>query len=225
MHAQNVVNASWTIDQALTAYFGYLLDNQAVSGLLLEIQWNDLQPSDPGPLLGPKNPDSFNFSYVDDAFNAIIAWNIANPSKPKTLQLDVTPGFNSPLTLNTLQQKGSDWLLKYLFSCDGLFTGSTTVVQDCGYTTIFYRTENPPVIQTPLPMPWNPTYKGYWQYFLSALNSHIALSKYKDEDYASVFVSIGVGGRRPLRRKSFFRMALMLPIVQARVPKIRMPAP
>ena len=192
--AQNVVNPSGSllldegklIDGALTAYFGYLLDNPAVSGLFLQAQWQDLQPSDPGPNPLKPNPTSFYFNYIDDAFNAVIAWNKANPSKPpKTLQLDVTPGFNSPL------QPGSGWLLNYLSSCDGLFMSPpASVSSSCGYTTIFYRTESQPEIQMPLPMPWNPTYKAYWQAFLSALNQHIA----SNPDYVSSFVSIGVGG-------------------------------
>jgi hypothetical protein len=175
---------------ALNTYFGYLLDNPAVSGLLLQAQWQDLQPSDPGP--DPSAPtDTPIFNYIDAAFNAIITWNKEHPSKPpKTLQLDVTPGFNSPLTLNTLKQPGSDWLLNYLSSCDGLFTPPMPVSSACGYTKIFYRTENNPVVQIPLPMPWNPTYKAYWKAFLSALSQHIA----SDPDYVSSFVSIGVAG-------------------------------
>ena len=179
------------VDEYLTNYFGYLLDNEAVSGLLLETEWQQLQPTDPGPLSSPPNPGSFYFNYLDDAFNAIIAWHKANPSKPpKTLQLGVSPGFNSPL--NT---QGSSWLLNYLSSCDGLFMSSTVVLPNpaltgCGYTTIFYRTENTPRNQIPLPMPWNPTYKAYWKAFLTALNQHIASNR----EYVSSFVSIGVGG-------------------------------
>lgn len=179
------------VDKALTNYFGYLLDNPAVSGLFLQAQWQDLQPSDPGSNPLKPNPDSFYFNYLDDAFNAIITWNKANGSKPpKTLQLDVTPGFNSPLTLNTLQQPGSDWLLNYLSSCDFLFGAAVPMSSSCGYTTIFYRTENIPEIQIPLPMPWNLAYKAYWQAFLLALSQHIA----SNPDYVSSFVSIGVGG-------------------------------
>jgi hypothetical protein len=173
------------VDQYLTNYFGYLLDNPAVSGLLLETEWQQLQPSDPGPNPLKPNPGSFYFNYLDDAFNAIIAWNKANPSKPpKTLQLGASPGFNSPLN-----KQGSGWLLNYLSSCDGLFVGSAALT-GCGYTTIFFRTENQPISQIPLPMPWNPTYKAYWRAFLLALSQHIA----SNSDYASSFVSIGVGG-------------------------------
>jgi len=179
------------VDQYLTNYFGYLLDNPAVSGLLLETEWQQLQPSDPGLLSSPPNPGSFYFNYVDDAFNAIIAWNKANPSKPpKTLQLGASPGFNSPLN-----KQGSGWLLNYLSSCDSLFVGSSVVLPNpaltgCGYTTIFFKSEDLPVEQLPLPMPWNPTYKAYWKAFLTALNQHIASNR----EYVSSFVSIGVGG-------------------------------
>jgi len=179
------------VDQYLTNYFGYLLDNEAVSGLLLETEWQQLQPSDPGPNPLTPNSGSFYFNYLDDAFNAIKAWNKANPSKPpKTLQLGVSPGFNSPLN-----KQGSGWLLNYLSSCDGLFMSSTVVLPNpaltgCGYTTIFFKSEDLPVEQLPLPMPWNPTYKAYWKAFLTALNQHIASNR----EYVSSFVSIGVGG-------------------------------
>jgi hypothetical protein len=38
-----------TLDAALTTYYGYLLENPAVSGLLLLARWQDLSPGDPGP--------------------------------------------------------------------------------------------------------------------------------------------------------------------------------
>jgi hypothetical protein len=179
------------VDYALTNYFGYLLDNQAVSGLLLLTDWSDLNPSDGayawngGGCVAGKN------CYLDDAFNAISAWNSAHPSAQKTLQLGASPGFNSP-----------DWLFKKMDakygtgasgsgSCDGLFKSpAVEVSSSCGYTTIFYQTENAPRIQMRLPMPWNPTYKAHWRSFLLALNKHIA----SNPDYVSSFVSIGVGG-------------------------------
>lgn len=172
------------VDDKITNYFLYLLSNPAVSGLLLQAQWQDLQPSDPGPNpSAPTNPDSTFFNYIDDAFNAISLWNEANPAAPpKTLQLDVTPGFNSPA-----------WLFNYLQSCDGLFMTPAPpagALSGCGYTTIFYRTENQPVMQLPLPLPWSPAYKAYWRAFLMALSQHIG----SNPNYVSSFVSIGVAG-------------------------------
>jgi hypothetical protein len=200
-------NPAQVVDEYLTNYFGNLLVNQAVSGILLETDWYDLQPKDPGPLPPTNqftNMDSFYFNYVDDAFKAIILWNKAHPHTqfPKTLQLGVSPGFHSPLNINTTDQSGSNWLGGYLNSCDSLFMGSgvtipvsgSTTLTGCGYTNIFYQTENAPHVQLLFPMPWNTTYKGYWQAFLSALNQHITTSKYEDTEYASVFVSISVGG-------------------------------
>jgi hypothetical protein len=189
------------VDQFLKNYFGNLLSNPAISGIQLEVKWNDLQPLDAGN--DPLNPnkDSFDFSYLDDAFNAIIEWNNNNPSQPpKTLMLVAIPGFHSPLNSNTLGT-GVVWLLSHLNSCDGLFRGKGVAVPPglagCGYTSIFWDAEDfPPGMaeKRNLPMPWNTIYKKYWQSFLRELNQHITSSKYEDVDYASVFVSIGVGG-------------------------------
>jgi hypothetical protein len=180
------------VDTYLTNYFLYLLKNPAVSGLFLQAQWQDLSPQDPGD---PLNASLLRLDYIDAALNAISQWNKKNPASPKTLQLDVTPGFNSPA-----------WLFKKIDSesggtCDPLFYNPQGAAKsNCGYTNIFYRTENKPVCQSPLPLPWNPTYKSYWKAFLQALNEHIGSNP--------SFVSIGVGGRQPLRLKSFFPMTV-----------------
>jgi hypothetical protein len=87
------------------------LNNSAVSGLLVQVKWQDLQPLEPGAQTpsAPSNSDSTAFSYLDAAFNAVDMWNKHNPSAaPKTLQLSVSPGFNSPA-----------WLFNHLQSCDG----------------------------------------------------------------------------------------------------------
>ena len=172
-------------DDALKNYFGLLLDNKAVSGLYLVAKWSDLNPCPPASRHRVEETrclfSLFAWNYLDDAFDAINAWNNNHPhSPPKTLQLAVTPGFNSP-----------PWLFGELTSCDGLFMNPPgTVSSSCGYTTIFYRTESNPHVQMPLPLPWNPTYKNAWNQFLVALNNHIQ-SKPK---YISDFVSIGVAG-------------------------------
>jgi hypothetical protein len=220
MHAQNLANMACPrrlilclekqgalVDQYLTTYFGYLLDNPAVSGLLLLAEWQQLQPTDPGPL-PVVGTDSFYFNYVGDALAAINAWNSANCSykttpptckpsgSPKTLQLDVSPGFNSPTWLFTEIDNVAGGSGKG--SCDGLFMGTgvtvpTPALTGCGYTNIFYRTESDPHIQLPLPMPWSPIYKNYWQAFLSNLNQYVTMNPAHPE-YAPLFVSIGVGG-------------------------------
>jgi len=185
IHAQTVSKNPNQVDDALKNYFGLLLDNKAVSGIYLLAQWSDLNPSRPclprEPCLRRGGVDPYALNYLDDAFDAIDAWNSAHPrSPPKTLQLAVTPGFNSPT-----------WLLDELTSCDGLFMNpSVTVSSSCGVTTIFYRTENKPVVQLPLPLPWNPTYKNAWNQFLVALNDHIQ----SRPTYIPDLVSIAVAG-------------------------------
>jgi hypothetical protein len=135
-------------DKALTTYFSYFLDQKEVSGLFLQAQWRDLQPSDAGPNPLEPTKNSFAFHYLKDAFDAV-------HQAGKTLQLVVSPDFNSPLTLNTLMQPGSDWLLNYLTSCDGLFGAAEPISSSCGYTKIFYQTEDKTDVgQIPLPMPW-----------------------------------------------------------------------
>ncbi len=90
--AKSAANSKLTADQALTNYFSFVLANPAVSGLLVIVKWKDLEETE----------GTYLFNYLDAAFNAIDDWNAANPSAPpKTLQLVVAPGFNSP-----------DWLFK-----------------------------------------------------------------------------------------------------------------
>jgi hypothetical protein len=172
---------SQAVDDALTAYFNYLLEPSLLfnpnSGLVILAQWDDLSTCDPGTNLESPNPGSFRFNYLDDAFSAIEAWNADNPSlPPKTLQLVVTPGFNSPA-----------WLTGELNTCDGLFVSYFPApARDCDYTSIFYRVENAPQVQWPLPLPWSQGYKDRWKFFLTALNNHIGSRQ--------EFVSIAVAG-------------------------------
>ena len=99
--AKSVANSKLTADQALTNYFSSVLANPAVSGLLVIVKWKDLEETE----------GTYLFNYLDDAFNAIDDWNAANPSAPpKTLQLVVAPGFNSP-----------DWLFKDIDAAIGRF--------------------------------------------------------------------------------------------------------
>jgi hypothetical protein len=172
------------VDDALTTYFSYILGpssvNNPISGLLILAQWQDLSPCDPGTDLESLNSDSVRFTFLNDALKAIDAWNKANSSLlPKTLQLVVTPGFNSP-----------EWLFEELHSCDGLFmapnTPPATTLSTCDYTTIFYRVESAPRVQLPLPLPWSKTYKEKWRFFLTALNKYIGSRQ--------EFVSIAVAG-------------------------------
>jgi hypothetical protein len=173
------------VDDALTTYFNYLLGGGApalpLSGLMILAQWQDLSECDPGTNLESLNPGSLRFNYLDDAFKAIEAWNKANPlSTPKTLQLVVTPGFNSP-----------EWVTGEMMSCDDLFVHPVTsppagALTNCDYTEIFYRVENAPRIHLLLPLPWSQSYKDKWRFFLTALNNHIGARQ--------EFVSIAVAG-------------------------------
>jgi hypothetical protein len=163
-----------TTDVALTNYFTVLLNNPAVSGLLLTAPWRTLNPNDPTTSSSP-----YSWNSLDDAFTAIANWNSSNPTlPPKTLQLVVNPGFNSP-----------SWIFNHLDSCDGLFLNphpTKLPSSSCGYTNIFLETEGGTPTAKPLPLPWNATYKSLWRTFLIALNAHIASNPN--------FVSIGVGG-------------------------------
>jgi hypothetical protein len=174
------------VHKALKNFYGVILSNTAVSGLAFVASWADLNPDT------PTSSNPYRFEYLEDVFDAIDAWNSANcsnatspptcsaPGLPKTVQLIVDPGINSP-----------DWLFKdYLTSCDGLFMsphpGSPRPSKTCGYTTIFNGNK-------PFPLPWSSTYKTYWQGFLTALNAYITVTPPKPT-YVSDFVSIAVAG-------------------------------
>jgi hypothetical protein len=109
-----------------------------------------------------------------DAFAQAAAWNVQNPAgTPKTIQLIVQPGFQSP-----------QWLLAQIPSCDGLFeTPSTTPPSTCGRVTFTGYQES--ADSTQLPLPWNPVYKSAWQTFVTAL------ARYGPNP---AFVSIAVAG-------------------------------
>jgi hypothetical protein len=180
------------MDDALTTYFNYLLGGGSglpLSGLMILAEWQNLSPScDPGTNLESLNPGSLRFNYLDDALSAIEAWNKANPiSTPKTLQLVVTPGFNSP-----------GWLFNKMTPCDDLFVAPMKhppgSLANCDYTWIFRRVENLPRNHLPLPLPWSQTYKEKWQFFLQALNAHKAPNSNIPFGSRSEFVSIAVAG-------------------------------
>jgi uncharacterized protein (TIGR03437 family) len=112
---------------------------------------------------------------VDDAFAQAAAWNTQNPTQaPKTLQIIVTPGFQSP-----------QWILSQIPSCDGLFqTPVVTPVSTCGTATFTGYQEGGD--GTVLPLPWSPVYKSAWQTFLTALAARYGSNP--------AFVSIAVDG-------------------------------
>ncbi len=178
VNVETAINQQQKADSSITtpqldAYFDTLyqslLADPAISGLTLQVHWDTLNPNPPGAA------NAYFWNYVDDAFAQASAWNSQNPAGiPKTVQLIVTPGFNSP-----------PWILNQLTSCNGLFvTPVQTPPSSCGTVTFLGYQEGGD--GTELPLPWNPTYKSAWQTFLTALNVRYGSNP--------AFVSIAVAG-------------------------------
>jgi hypothetical protein len=181
-------------DAVLVSYFTTLLGNPAVSGLDAEIPWSLLNPGNPGP--DPSHPaeGAYIWNSLDDMFTAVGQWNSAHPSlPPKTIQVSVSAGFNSPLWIfsdidNSVCGGGKNCTASG--SCDGLFmTPQPAVSSQCGYTTLFYRVESVPIEQLPFPLCWNSVYKNDWKTFLTALSLHL-----QGEPSSSALVSIAMSG-------------------------------
>lgn len=155
----------------LEAYFvglyGRLLDNPAVSGLAIWVNWDALNPNP------ADSSNAYDWSWLDDPFRQVSGWNSRNPTKPpKTIQLVPLPGFQTP-----------HWVLDQIPSCDDLFRGSTAP-RTCGSITVDGFVEGRGV--RVLPLPWNPVYRRSWRTFLTALAGRFASN--------SAFVSISVAG-------------------------------
>jgi len=157
------------VDSRLISLYGGLLNNPAISGLTLQIHWDTLNPQPPA------HANPYFWDYVDDAFSAVQSWNDNSPSAtPKTIQLIVTPGFNSP-----------QWMRNELKSCDGLFYSPQVLPEaSCGKVTFAYFKEGGDSME--LPLPWNTTYQAAWMTFLEAL-----AARYNGNP---AFVSIAVAG-------------------------------
>ncbi len=145
---------SLTTPAQLAGYFAGLyqqvLADPAVSGLALQVHWDRLNPNPPGAF------NSYDWTYLDLAFIEVAIWDVEHlNSAPKTIQLIVQPGFQSP-----------QWLLNELPSCDPLFT-SGTPPSNCGKATFANFKEQQD--HNDLPLPWNPVYKNAWKSFLTAL--------------------------------------------------------
>jgi uncharacterized protein (TIGR03437 family) len=172
INQEQKANPSVTTAQ-LDAYFNSLyqalLSNPAISGLTLQVHWDTLNPN------APTSAAPYFWNYVDDAFTQAAAWDAQNPAQtPKTIQLIVTPGFQSP-----------QWMLNQIPSCDGLFqTPAVTPLNTCGTATFEGYQEGGD--GTVLPLPWNPVYKSAWQTFLTALAARYGPNP--------AFVSIAVDG-------------------------------
>ena len=157
------------LDAYFNALYQDLLGNPGISGLTLQVHWDTVNPNP------PTGSNAYNWSSVDDAFNQASIWNVQNPAQaPKTIQLIVTPGFQSP-----------QWVFNQIPSCDGLFQSPRqTPPSTCGKATFSGYGEA--VDGTELPLPWNPFYKSSWRTFLTALAARYGSNP--------AFVSIAVGG-------------------------------
>jgi hypothetical protein len=127
------------------------------------------------PLVGTND-----FHLLDAVFGTVAQWNVDNPTcLPKTIQLEIVPGFNTP-----------SWVISNLLSCDAMFltnsagsivnvsaqtnlvlvgVNTANVATNCGCAT-FLESEsagNPRLL--PLPLPWNQFYKNAWKSFIQAV--------------------------------------------------------
>ena len=149
--------------------YASILADRAISGITLGAHWDNIQLTDPASSNGYS--DGYDWSYLDEAFEE------ANSAR-KSIQLIITPGFDSP-----------KWLLaeNKIPSCDGLFPpGKGTAPDDCGTVTFVNYPESDRADGNVLPLPWNSVYKEAWLDFLTHLNARY--------DYNSAFVSIAIAG-------------------------------
>ncbi len=122
-----------------------------VSGIELGVPWCLVEICDPS-----STKCSMDWSWVSDVFDVIAS----DPNlKNKTVQLNVNPGFDTPLwLLNDINQK--------MGSCDGYFNGTYTPSANCGTVTFSNFPECSHVAGQVLPLPWNSMYTSSWQAFL-----------------------------------------------------------
>ena len=145
----------------LQSLYASLLADPAISGLALGAHWDQIE------LSGAGGSNSYDWSYLDDAFGAAA-------SAHKSIQLIITPGFDAP-----------QWLLAEIPSCDPLFTKGTASA-DCGKVTFDGFPEQQRADGKVLPLPWNSVYQAAWNDFLTQLNA-----RYNSN---SAFVAIAIAG-------------------------------
>jgi hypothetical protein len=149
----------------LRQLYADLLADTAVAGIALGAHWDNIELSDPSLFHGYS--DGYDWSYLDDAFDE------ANAAH-KTIQLIITPGFDSP-----------QWLLNKIPPCDPLFTKGKAAA-DCGTVTFVGYPESTRADGNLLPLPWNDVYKAAWLDFLVHLDA-----KYQ---FNPAFISIAIAG-------------------------------
>ena len=183
-----------------------ILGNHAVSGLTVMMPWSDLNPNPPtsGQLPAPLNCGNLPTYSASDPYD----WSIpdaifcgaSSSSPPKTVQFILTPGFYAP-----------QWVLNQVNtnSCNGQFVflpqpyyipSSPAPPEPPNPTPTCHLAYFPNVeglgtviidrvgqtLYSPLPMPWDATYKSAWQTFLLALNARYGQNP--------AFVAIAVAG-------------------------------
>jgi hypothetical protein len=166
--------------------YGLALADPAISGLTVGRHWDNIQLSDSRCIFShscaPGSEEGYDWSYLDDAFEE------AN-SVHKSVQLIITPGFDSP-----------PWLVHKIPPCDGLFPGSApaptseNAPSDCGTVrfTDFPEDQRSDKIDGHyvLPLPWNQAYQTAWWDFLTHLDA-----RYKDNPaFISIAMAEPVGG-------------------------------
>jgi hypothetical protein len=136
--------------------YAQLLHNPAIQGLTLQIHWGFIQPS----------PGTPKWQYIGEALSAAA-------KAGKTVQLIVTPGFNSPAwvlhRIQTADGSCDSWFDKYsdLGDPGKLPSGTPPIPQNCG--TVTFAGYNESADGAVLPLPWNGLYKELWAKFLKGL--------------------------------------------------------
>ncbi|MGA9565352.1 MAG: hypothetical protein WBS19_07510 [Candidatus Korobacteraceae bacterium] len=189
----------------LSGLYTDLLGNVAISGLAVGIHWDVIQLSSPRcsvyhTCVPGTDPYGNSWIFLDGVFAAVAAANAKANGAPKSVQLIITPGVDSP---SWLLRPSTYWWCPILgpvpcpplansppLSCDGLFTGAGTAPADCGKVTFAQLPEqqraDPKGGPWQLPLPWNSAYQMYWGEFLTEVNA-----KYGGN---LAFVSIAVAG-------------------------------
>jgi hypothetical protein len=143
-----------------------LLRNTSVAGLALGAHWC---------LIAITGDGVNDWSYLDEAFAA------ATNAK-KNVQLLIIPGVDSP-----------SWLFLGSQSCDPVIKAASPnpAYHDCEWVTCKTLPESVQHHDSmTLPLPFSPTYAGWWKGFLKELNNQYG----GNSKYSSAFVSISVAG-------------------------------
>jgi hypothetical protein len=196
IYARLVVHGA---DEQVTNNILAIISNSGISGILGVFAWSDLSPtnSTTNLLVG-----KYDWRLLDDLTNAVGYFNSTNSGQPpKTIQLEITPGFNSP-----------PWFFSNTCSCDPMFLTNSqgsivnTVVNTNGQTNLvlvgvtttngvttncawasFLQAENfaNPTVG-PLPLPWNAIYTNAWATFI-----HAVAARYETNPF---LVSVAIAG-------------------------------